>query len=133
MAVSVFDTKSVAIYDTRDKSVQYVTLPNNSKGPLQIYASPDSKYMHVADQGHEFSQPDGDKLYKIDIRNRSVVQTVDVGTAPHGVVVSPDGKFTYVTNLVSNDVSIVDNTLGAELAKIPTGEKPNGISYWSYE
>lgn len=131
VAASVYDTKSVAVYDTRSQSVQYAALPEDAKGPLQLYPTPDSRYVYVADQGHEFNQPNGNKLHKIDLASRRVVQTVEVGTAPHGVVVSPDGKFTYVTNLVSNDVSIVDNNTGKELTKIPTGEKPNGISYWS--
>lgn len=133
VAASVFDSKSVAIYDTQSKSVQYASLPEDAKGPLQIYPTPDSRYVYVADQGYEFDQPNGNKLHKIDLANRNVVQTVEVGTAPHGVVLSPDGKFTYVTNLVSNDVSIVDNESGKELARVPTGEKPNGISYWSYK
>ena len=132
VAASVFDSKSVAIYDTQTSSVQYAALPEGAKGPLQLYPTPDSRYVYVADQGHEFNQPNGNKLHKIDLENRSVVQTVEVGTAPHGVVLSPDGKLTYVTNLVSNDVSIVDNASGEELVKVPTGEKPNGISYWSY-
>lgn len=132
VAASVFDSKSVAIYDTQDKSVQYAKLPVDAKGPLQIYPTSDSRYVYVADQGHEFGQEDGDKLYKIDIQTKNVIQTVKVGTAPHGVVLSPDDKFTYVTNMVSNDVSVVDNGTGKELSRIPTGAKPNGISYWSY-
>ena len=131
VAASVFDSKSVAIYDTQSKSVQYAALPEDAKGPLQVYPTPDSRYVYVADQGYEFGQPDGNKLHKIDLEGRSVVQTVEVGTAPHGVVLSPDGRFSYVTNMVSNDVSIVDNESGKELVKVPTGEKPNGISYWT--
>ena len=131
VAASVFDSKSVAIYDTQSKSVQYAALPEDAKGPLQVYPAPDSRYVYVADQGYEFGQPDGNKLHKIDLEGRSVVQTVEVGTAPHGVVLSPDGRFSYVTNMVSNDVSIVDNESGKELVKVPTGEKPNGISYWT--
>lgn len=133
VAASVFDTKSVALYNTETADLEYVVLPNGAKGPLQLYPSSDSRYIFVADQGHEFGQPDSNKLHKVDLNTRSIVQTVEVGTAPHGVVLSPDDKFTYVTNLVSNDVSIVDNQSGKELVKVPTSEKPNGISYWSAE
>lgn len=132
-AASVFDERSVAIYNTSTENVEYAALPDDAKGPLQLYATPDSRYVYVVDQGYEFNQPNGNKLHKIDLLDRSIVQTVEVGTAPHGAVVSPDGKFTYVTNLVSNDVSIVDNQSGKELVKVPTSEKPNGISYWSAE
>lgn len=133
VAASVFDTKSVALYNTETADLEYVVLPDGAKGPLQLYPSSDSRYVFVADQGHEFGQPDSNKLHKVDLNTRSIVQTVEVGTAPHGVVLSPDDKFTYVTNLVSNDVSIVDNQSGKELVKVPTSEKPNGISYWSAE
>ena len=59
-----------------------------------------------------------------------VVEAIKAGTAPHGVVVSPDGKTVYVTNLVSDDVSIVDTSTNKEVGRIATGAKPNGISYW---
>lgn len=133
VATSVFDSKSVAIYNTTTEKIEYAALPEDAKGPLQLYPTPDSDFVYVADQGHEFGQADSNKLHKIDLNTRSIVQTVEVGTAPHGVALSPDGKFTYVTNLVSNDVSIVDNESGKELARVPTSEKPNGISYWSAE
>ena len=130
VAASVYDSRSVAVYDTANQKLQYAQLPDEAKGPLQLYPTPDSAYVYVADQGNYFNQPDGNKLYKIDLNQQKVVQTIEAGTAPHGVVVSPDGKFTYVTNLVSNDVSVIDNTAGREVARIPTGKKPNGISYW---
>jgi YVTN family beta-propeller protein len=31
----------------------------------------------------------------------------------------------------SNDVSVVDNNAGKEVARISVGKKPNGISYWA--
>lgn len=131
VAASVFDSKSVAVFDTNKQNLSYIELPKDAKGPVQLYPTPDSKFIYVADQGNYFGQPDSDKLYKIDIKNSKVVQEITAGTAPHGVVVSPDGKRTYVTNLVSNDVSVVDNDTGKEVARIPVGKKPNGISYWT--
>lgn len=131
VAASVFDSKSVAVYDAQNQSVRYAQLPADAKGPLQVYPTADSRYVYVADQGYEFNQPNGNKLHKIDLVNQKVVQTIKVGIAPHGVVLSPDGKFSYVTNTLSNDVSIVDNNSGQELTRVPTGKKPNGISYWS--
>ncbi len=129
-AASLFDTKQLALYDVARKEVHYVALPAKANGPLQIYPSPDSQRMYVADQGNYFGQPDGSVVYVIDIATQSVTQTIAAGTAPHGVVVSPDGRTLYVTNLVSNDVSVIDTQSGREIARIPTGSKPNGISYW---
>ena len=55
---------------------------------------------------------------------------IKAGNAPHGVVVSPDGKFVYVTNLLSGDLSIIDTSTDMEIAKIPLGKEPNGVSLW---
>ncbi len=63
----------------------------------------------------------------------SVIQTIEGGIAPHGVVVSKDGKFVYVTNLLGNDVSVIDVEMGKETAKIKVGKMPNGISVWYSE
>lgn len=128
---SVFTSKSVAIVDTSSGKVRYAPLPNESKGPLQLYPSPDSRYAYVADQGNDFGQPAGNSLYKVDVQQAKTVQTIPVGTAPHGVVVSPDDRYTYVTNMESDDVSVVDNSVGKEVARIKVGKKPNGISYWT--
>jgi YVTN family beta-propeller protein len=127
---TVFDTRSVAVYNIPQKQLNYIDLPKEAKGPLQLYPTPDAKYAFVADQGNYFGQPDGDKVYKVDLQQLKVVETIKVGTAPHGVVVSPDGKTVYVTNLVSNDVSIVDTATNKEVGRVSTGAKPNGISYW---
>ena len=128
---SVFTGKSLAIVDTANQSVRYASLPSDAKGPLQLYPSSDVRYAYVADQGNDFGQPAGNSLYKVDVQQAKTVQTIRVGTAPHGVVVSPDDKYTYVTNMESNDVSVVDNKAGKEVARISVGKKPNGISYWA--
>ena len=128
---SVFTGKSLAIVDTANESVRYASLPSDAKGPLQLYPSSDVRYAYVADQGNDFGQPAGNSLYKVDVQQAKTVQTIRVGTAPHGVVVSPDDKYTYVTNMESNDVSVVDNKAGKEVARISVGKKPNGISYWA--
>ena len=67
-------------------------------------------------------------VYKIDLGEMKVVQTIKGGTAPHGVAVSEDGKFVYVTNLLSDDLSVIDADAGKEVAKIKVGKMPNGVS-----
>jgi len=127
---SVYDAKSLAVYDIASAKLSYVDLPKEAKGPVQIYPTPDSRYVYIADQGYYFDQPTGNLMYKIDLEVLKVIQTIPAGSAPHGVIVSKDGKFAYVTNLVSDDVSVIDTALGKETAKIKTGKMPNGISLW---
>ena len=130
---SVYDTKSLAVYDIASEKLTYIDLPKEAKGPVQLYPTPDSRYVYVADQGYYFDQPIGDTVYKIDLKEMKIAETIKGGSAPHGVIVSKDGKFVYVTNLLSDDVSVIDTVLGKEVAKIKIGKMPNGISLWYRE
>jgi len=125
---SVYDAKSLAVYDTASRKLSYVDLPKEAKGPVQIYPTPDSSFVYAADQGYYFNQPNSDLVYKIDLREMKVAETIKGGTAPHGVVVSKDGRFAYVTNLLSDDLSVIDTTQGKETARIKVGKMPNGVS-----
>lgn len=126
--VSVYDAKSLAVYDIANKKLSYVDLPGDAKGPVQIYPTPDSKYVYVADQGYYFNQPTGNYVYKINLEEMNVSAKIKAGKAPHGVAVSRDGKYVYVTNLLSNDVSVIDAVIGEETKRIVVGKMPNGIS-----
>lgn len=127
---SVYDTKTLAVYDTASTKLSYIDLPKEAKGPVQIYPTPDSRFVYVADQGFYFDQPIGDTVYGIDLVGMKVAQAIKGGSAPHGVVVSKDGRFVYVANLKSGDVSVIDTVTEKEITKISVGKSPNGISIW---
>jgi DNA-binding beta-propeller fold protein YncE len=124
---SVFDTKQLALYDLSSGELSFVDLPN-AKGPIQMYPTPDNKYVYIADQGVYFDLPPGRNTYKIDLAEKKVVAAIDTGDAPHGVVVSPNGRV-WVTNLNGNSVTLIENDKKAK--EIGVGAAPNGISYWS--
>lgn len=128
---TVYDTKRLALYDVGGRNLAFVDLPAEAKGPVQLYPTPDSRFVYLADQGYYFDQPVGDKVYKIDLGSRQVVKTIAAGQAPHGVVVSPDGMQALITNLLSDDLSVIDTGTDREVARIPVGKEPNGISLWS--
>ncbi len=128
---SVYETKSLALYEIASGTLRYVDLPKEAKGPVQIYPTSDSRFVFVADQGYYFDQPTSEWVYKIDIAQGIVVQTIRAGQAPHGVAVSRDGKNVYITNLLSDDVSVIDIQSGQEVKRIKVGDMPNGISIWS--
>lgn len=133
VAVSIYDTKQIAFYDTTTEEVSYIQLPPEAEGPIQSYATPDGRYLYVADQGYYFDKPTSDYVYKIDVQNQQIVERIQAGVAPHGVVVSADGKRAYVTNLLSNDVSVIDTATDTEITRIKVGKMPNGISLWSHQ
>ena len=131
VVASIYDTKSLAVYSPATKKLSYVKLPTESRGPIQMYPTPDSRYVYLADQGYYFDQPTGSNVYKIDLADLKVVTTIKSGQAPHGVVVSKDGQRTYVTNLLGGNVSIIDNSKDMEISTVKVGGQPNGISIWT--
>ena len=128
--VSLYDTKQLAVYRISDGSISYINLPATARGPIQMYPTPDSRFIYLADQGYYFSQPSSQWVYKIDIETKKVTKEIKAGKAPHGVVVSADGKFVYVTNLLSGDVSVIDTARDEEVKTIKVGKEPNGVSIW---
>lgn len=126
---SLYDTKEVAMYDIQTKQVIKIALPAGALGPIQLYPTPDNKLLYVCDQGGVGTDPVSNKVYVIDIAASSVTNTIDVGNAAHGVVVSNDGQSVYVTNSKSNTVSVIDVATQKVTHTISVGEAPNGISY----
>jgi YVTN family beta-propeller protein len=127
---SLYGAKQVSWISLRDGTSGVISLPKEARGPVQLYPTPDSKYLYVADQGYYFNQPKGNSVYRINIADKDVDATIVGGTTPHGVVVSKNGTRIYVTNLLSGDVSVIDSLDNREIARIPVGTMPNGISIW---
>lgn len=131
VAVSVYDSVSIGVYDTEKKSLSYVKLPAGSQGPVQLYPTQDSRFVYVADQGTLNGRRANDQLFKIDLETLAVVETIDVGNAPHGVTLNKDGDRAYVTNLKDDSVSVVDTGAAQEIARVKVGKEPNGVSVWN--
>lgn len=96
-------------------------------GPIQTYVSGDNRYLLVANQGTE-KQP-GTTVSVIDTRMFTVAATVETGQGPHGIVIDPSSRHAYVTNIYSDDVAILDLSGLKVIARVPVGDKPNGVSF----
>lgn len=129
---SMYSTKQLGIYNIETKETSTVLLPD-AKGPVQVYPTPDSRYVYIADQGYYFDQPTSDKVYKVDLESQEVVSTIIAGEGPHGVAISKDGSEVYITNIVSGDLSIIDTKTDQVTKTIEIGEAPNGVSVWEGE
>lgn len=127
---TLYDTKEVIRYDLQSGQITRIPLPAEAQGSIQLYATPDSKLLYVADQGELMERPVSNKVFVIDISNAKVISTIKVGKKAHGIVVSQDGKTVYVTNSIDNTVSVIDVVTQKVTATIPVGKGPNGISYW---
>ena len=127
---SLYDSKEVVRYDLQNGQIKRIPLPAGAQGPIQLYATPDSRLLYVADQGELMERPVSNKVFVIDISDAKVINTITVGNKAHGVVVSKDGKTVFVTNSIDNTVSVIDVATQKVTRTVSVGKGPNGISYW---
>ena len=114
----------MAIVDLSTDKVEKVSV---GVGPAQIYIQSDDQYAFVANQGTK--ENPSNTISKIDMKTKQIIATIETGKGAHGVVVSPDNKTVYVTNMFDNTVSVIDNNQNKVISTIQVGKIPNGISY----
>ncbi|WP_243240436.1 YncE family protein [Clostridium cibarium] len=124
LLVTLNSENALAVVDLATDNVTKITV---DQGPAQVYIQNNNKFAFVANQGTE-SNP-SNTISKIDLSTNKVVSTIEVGEGAHGIVVSGDNKFVYITNMYDNTVSVVDNSKDKVIAIIPVGKTPNGITY----
>ena len=83
--------------------------------------------VYVANEGTR-EDPDN-RVSVIDVAQGEVVATVVTGKGSHGVVVSPDGRRAFVTNIRDATVSAIDTATRELVATHAVGAAPNGITY----
>jgi YVTN family beta-propeller protein len=89
--------------------------------------TPDARFVYIADQGSD-ADPDN-RVSIVDVAQSKVVKTLTVGMGAHGVTISRDGRFVYVTNIKGNSVSVIDAASQTVVGTIPVGRGPNGITF----
>jgi len=94
--------------------------------PIQLYATPDSRMLLVANQGTR-AKP-GKTVSMIDLESFKVAKAVVTGAGAHGGVVDREGRYAYVTNMYANSVSVLDVKDYKVVKTVPVGKTPNGIS-----
>ena len=69
----------------------------------------------------------GDTVEVIDRNALGVIKHIKVGAGPHGVRMSPDGRWAYVTSTVDNEVDVIDMRSMKVVQKIKTD---GGFPFW---
>jgi YVTN family beta-propeller protein len=92
---------------------------------IPVGASPHHP-LFTADKALVVSQGPG-SLYVIDPKTDAVQGTVKVGTLPHWIAVTGGGRYAYVTNEGSNDVTVVDLDSMSATQTIAVGNAPRKI------
>ena len=103
-----------------DGKVVWVT---NNGEPDQVAASVHKEMV----KGEHGAMATAGAVWAIDTSNNAVIAKVPVGMHPAHVVVSPDGRFAYVTNGGDNTVSVIDTAAQRLVATIPVGQFPHGL------
>jgi len=89
---------------------------------------PNTSEKHPSSTGPGHGQSTGrGELWALDIGPHAVVATVSVGSRPAHVVLTPDGRYAYVTNGGDGTVSMVDTQAGRLAATAKVGDLPHGI------
>jgi YVTN family beta-propeller protein len=66
-------------------------------------------------------------MYVFNTTGQKMVGKVAVGRGPNWVTFSPDGKYCCVSNVLSDDVSILDVAKRAEAARVQVGKQPKRL------
>lgn len=60
--------------------------------------------------------------------NTVVVKTVTVGSNPHGVAITSNGRYAYVANGGSGTVSVIKTSTEAVVDTVTVGDGPAGVA-----
>ena len=137
------DAGTVSVIDTT--SFKVLTSIRVGKMPHNVQLSPDGKIAWVTnngepDPGTASRQRDLNKeahagmakpgaVWLIDTETNAVIAKIVVGLDPTHVVLTPDGRFAYITNGGDNSVTAIDAAARSVVATIRVGKFPHGLRF----
>jgi YVTN family beta-propeller protein len=115
--------------------VDFATHEETARIELPKIAPGKSPVLEGGNESHGMAVTSDNSVLVVDSRLNSAVYTyslpdleligsVDVGTSPDWVTLTPDGRTAYVANAGSNNVSVVDIRGLKEITRIPVGQVP---------
>lgn len=107
----------VSVLDVASRQVTGTIAVSN---PLAVRVSPDGSRLFVA--------TGGTTVDIVDIASGQIVKTVEVGFAPNGFAVHPDGRILYVSSFLGSTVSEIDMFTGAVLRTFAVGGTPQEMA-----
>ncbi len=64
----------------------------------------------------------------LDTSSNQVTKTIPVPTGPHGIVITPDGRWVYVSSDGASTVSVIDTNTDRVTNSIEVGQTPHGLA-----
>jgi YVTN family beta-propeller protein len=114
----------VVVYDKKtDKQVAYTTIPlQEGEPPLGHHACFAGDIMYYANMGND-SAPWGSTVALLDIKSVKVIKTLEGPTGAGHPLLSPDGKYVFVSGHGDNRIFVIDTKTQEVTKKIRLGEK----------
>jgi YVTN family beta-propeller protein len=112
-------SNSVSIIDVA--SGQSVgTISTGSASPFVVRVSPDGERLFIATNGNV--------VLVVSTATREIIKTVEVGYAPNGFAVHPDGRIMYVSSFIGGTVAEVDMVTEQVLRTFFVGGTPQDMT-----
>ena len=94
---------------------------------LSCLASSDTRNIYVANQGS--GRKPADTVSVVDPQAGKVVATIKTDKGAHGVAISKDGRYVFVTTSEAGTLSVLDTASNKVVATHRVGAGPNGVTY----
>jgi DNA-binding beta-propeller fold protein YncE len=126
---SLWQAGKVAFYRTADLALDFTVDING--GPFVTRFSPDGRFVYNMGNAPRDSQPEGIRVWKIDVSTRQVVATStdSLGMGTGGIQVNPANGLVYLT-AYSGQVVVLDPMTLRLVRQFATAETPDGLFFW---
>jgi YVTN family beta-propeller protein len=146
--VTVYNARTFRLTKTIPDAVRlsafgYSGHPGMVRGaPVEAAITPDRRFAYIsnysmygagfAHEGHDVGGPssgyDRSFVYRLNLATLTFDQVIAVGAVPKYVAVTPDGRYTLVSNWTSYTLSVIRNASARAVHEIPMGPYPRGIA-----
>ena len=139
--ISVIDTATNTEVDVDGNPNNGITKIPVGTAPVGVAVTPDGAFVYVTNQNsNNVSVIATATKTEVDVDGNSGngITRIPLGTSPQGVAVRPPGTFVYVTNFISDDVSVIDTATNTEvdvdgnpgngITRIRVGNAPTGVA-----
>jgi YVTN family beta-propeller protein len=125
LASCEFGARMIVVDVPRQKLVHTISLPRSLAGPQDVKLSPDGRVFYVADMI-------SNGVWKVSARTFRPIGFIPTGAGAHGLYVSRDSRYLYVSNRSEGSISLISLATRKPVRKwrIPGGGSPDmgGVS-----
>jgi DNA-binding beta-propeller fold protein YncE len=125
LASCEYGARMIVVDVPRQRLLRTITLPRRLAGPQDVKLSPDGRVFYVADMI-------SNGVWKIGARRFRVKGFVHTGLGAHGLYVSRDSRYLYVSNRREGSITLISLATGRPVRKwrLPGGGSPDmgGVS-----